>query len=403
MVVACVACDGEFSFPDSVAIPDKGNLLRCPHCGRKNRLFPGGVMVLEPVGPESAERNSGRAMSPGAVRTEVPPAAEPPPEASIPRLVVSSSRGLKEYETVATALASQGCLGRGEQATLKHIEEKWHLEPHEVQDLLCRLGIKVGLESEDCGESGSEERTSAVAGLALGRNPQGFEEYRSEQDGSVLIQVPGGTFTMGSDERDNEKPPHRVSLESFLIGKYAVTNAQFGRFVSATGYRVTGDWQTFARDWGEQAPVVMVSWNDAQAYCQWAGCRLPTEAEWEYAARGPGSREYPWGNDWGPGRAWFGDNSGGQARSVGGLPAGASWCGAMDMAGNLCEWCSSLYKPYPYSASDGREDLSANGTRVYRGGSWGNSQDGCRSAVRSADAPDDVNFLVGLRCARSAP
>lgn len=102
---------------------------------------------------------------------------------------------------------------------------------------------------------------------------------------------------MGSNTGDgDEQPPHSVTLAPYWIGKVPVTNAQFRRFVSATGHRAAGDWSQYERKWGAQAPVVDVSWHDANAYCQWAGLRLPTEAEWEFAARGTDGRAYPWGN-----------------------------------------------------------------------------------------------------------
>ena len=182
----------------------------------------------------------------------------------------------------------------------------------------------------------------------VGTNARGYRECRNARDGSVLVVVPGGTFTMGSDELPNEKPPHRVTLAAYCIGKYAVTNRQFKKFVSATGYDAGGDWRSWAAKWGEQAPVVCVSWHDAVAYCRWAGLRLPTEAEWEYAARGPEGRKYPWGDKWDGSRcnnAVKGSKGPGKAVAVGSYPSGASWCGALDMAGNVRQFTTSLYEP----------------------------------------------------------
>lgn len=204
---------------------------------------------------------------------------------------------------------------------------------------------------------------------ALGVNKCGYHEYRSERDGSVLVQVHGGTFIMGS-EYDDERPPHRVALEPYLIGKRAVTNAQFGVFVAATDYHASGRWLMFAKDWGDDAPVVEISWRDATAYCTWAGLRLPTEAEWEFAARGPHGLTYPWGDTWEPECLVWRENSGGRAQPVGSRPFGASPFGLLDMAGNVWQWCSSMYRRYPYRKDDGREG-PGEGDHVLRGGSWG--------------------------------
>ena len=118
----------------------------------------------------------------------------------------------------------------------------------------------------------------------LATNAQGFQEFGNEKDGTVLVKIPGGTFQMGSNEQDAEKPIHAVTLSAFLMARVPVTNAQFARFVSATGFDAGTEWTSYASNWGDQAPVVCVNWNDATAYCRWAGLRLPTEEEWEYAA-----------------------------------------------------------------------------------------------------------------------
>jgi formylglycine-generating enzyme required for sulfatase activity len=184
----------------------------------------------------------------------------------------------------------------------------------------------------------------------------------------VLIHVPAGAFTMGSNDFDSEKPPHRVTLQPYLIGKFPVTAAQFRGFVRATGHKAAGDWERYAREWGDDCPVVDVSWHDAEAYCRWAGLRLPTEPEWEYAARGPQSRVYPWGDAWDPERAWWKANSSNRAHPVGTKPSGASPFGALDMAGNVWEWTASWYDRYPGNR-DSHNDFGQK-YRVLRGGSW---------------------------------
>ncbi|MBM3465307.1 MAG: hypothetical protein FJX76_24705, partial [Armatimonadetes bacterium] len=130
----------------------------------------------------------------------------------------------------------------------------------------------------------------------VGTNPKNYHEYTNDRDGSELIMVPAGKFQMGSTATRDERPVSSVALKPFFIAKTPVTNEQFRAFVKATGYQASANWEEMARKWGDRAPVVNVSWNDANAYCKWAGLRLPTEAEWEFAAKGPQDLEFPWGN-----------------------------------------------------------------------------------------------------------
>ena len=238
----------------------------------------------------------------------------------------------------------------------------------------------------------------------LGPNAQGYVEAENQQDGTVLIRVAAGAFVIGSDHDPSERPPHEVRLAACWIAKAAVTNAQYRRFVQATGHQSAGEWERWAQRWGDGCPVVDVSWHDAMAYCQWAGLRLPTEAEWEHAARGSHGLRYPWGDAWDASRCrnsvGGGVGSAGQPAAVGSYPQGASPFGCLDMSGNVWEWCSSRYTPYPYSASDGREDLTGDALRSLRGGTWYlNHPDGFRAAIRIGTHPGDSNG--GFRCARS--
>jgi serine/threonine-protein kinase len=172
------------------------------------------------------------------------------------------------------------------------------------------------------------------------------------------VWVPAGEFDMGSNEgTGNEKPVRRVRLPGFWLYKTSVTNAMCRKFVADTGHRKP-EFEPYTQGgrkvWtnprfnGDEQPVVGVSWDDAVAYLRWAGARLPTEAEREYAARGPENRRYPWGEQAPTGeRAIFERDYGTQGpAAVGSVPAGRSCCGPLDLAGNVWEWCSDWFGPY---------------------------------------------------------
>lgn len=242
----------------------------------------------------------------------------------------------------------------------------------------------------------------------LGKNALGYEEAENERDGTVLICVPAAAFAMGSDSAlAEEQPRHDVDLEAYWMAKTPVTNAQFVRFVSDTGYQSAGDWKRWVDKWGEACPVVTVSWHDAVAYATWAGLRLPTEAEWEYAARGPEGLEFPWGDAWDVSKCHNGVGSGLSSAkkpiAVGSYPQGASPFGCLDLAGNVREWCSSLYLPYPYRADDGRERLDSRDgdRRVVRGGSrYLYAPEWFRGTSRFRYASRSCTNDTGFRCAR---
>ncbi len=247
-------------------------------------------------------------------------------------------------------------------------------------------------------------------------------------NGVPMVLVPVGCFTMGSSYEEytrayeiclqtvgqavspdncifdlfvDEAPEHQVCFDKpFWIDLAEVTNAQFG----SSGLFHHPD-----------LPRENVSWFEAVEHCKARGARLPTEAEWEYAARGPDGLRYPWGNEFDPsltnycdaGCKWdwrderYSDGYNYTA-PVGSYPDGVSWVGALDMAGNVFEWVSSLYWPYPYSATDGREADASNYTdwRVLRGGAWSSTEESVRSANRGLGEPDTRDSLSGFRCAR---
>ncbi|MCB9151011.1 MAG: SUMF1/EgtB/PvdO family nonheme iron enzyme [Caldilineaceae bacterium] len=211
--------------------------------------------------------------------------------------------------------------------------------------------------------------------------------------------VPAGEFVMGSDDHhDDEKPQHTVNLPDFYISKTPVTNAQYKHFVEATNHRVPDHWQNGQIPKGkENHPVVNVSWHDARAFCAWANVQLPSEAQWEKAARGTDGRIYPWGNQPPTDKLCNFNNNVKDTTPVDRYSAGASPYGCLDMAGNVWEWTSSLYKPYPYEANDGREDPEADGRRTWRGGSFDYDDNGVRCAFRLDWYPDSRYYGCGFR------
>jgi formylglycine-generating enzyme required for sulfatase activity len=241
------------------------------------------------------------------------------------------------------------------------------------------------------------------------------------RDAADMVRIPAGVFLMGSDDGpQDERPQHKVNLAQFLIDRNQVTNNQFAQFLNAVGahgsrgekyydvddndariHRRDGQW--VADNGHANRPVVETSWFGARAYCAWAGKRLPTEAEWEKAARGTKGRKYPWGNEQPDGsRAHF--NSGwNDFRQVGSFPKGASPYGALDMAGNGWEWVTSAYKPYPYDPFDGREDLTQDQVRGTRGGGQDSKAEELTVTQRGRHVsrnPRGGHHNIGFRCAR---
>ena len=218
----------------------------------------------------------------------------------------------------------------------------------------------------------------------------------------AMIAVPAGEFTMGSDVED-ERPPHTVFVDAFEMDKLEVTNQEFERFVQETGYVTDAEkggdtsWRYYAEG-KPQHPVVKVSWNDAVAYCGWAGKRLPTEAEWEKAARGTDARVYPWGNQWDAARANAKEAGYRGTTAVGSFPAGASPYGVLDMAGNVAEWTTDWFKAYP--GGDFYSPYFGEKYRVIRGGGWFSDQKLVRTTERSCSGVELANDDVGFRCAR---
>ena len=285
-----------------------------------------------------------------------------------------------------------------------------------------------------------------VIGIYIGwfkEKPDIGSRMISEIDGMTLVYVPEGEFSMGSPEGVGEyaeQPQHQVYLDAYWIDQTEVTSAMFSTFVNETGYKTDAEkdgesyvylqiyevWESMkGADWQhpygqyssianlENHPVIHVSWNDAYAYCIWAGRQLPSEAQWEKAARGTDGRTYPWGNqvpagnllnfadtntnfDWSDSSA---DDGYADTAPVGSYPDGASPYGALDMAGNVWEWVADWFGVYPTESVDYPTGPSSGIYRVLRGGSWIGNTYSIRSAKRSNNYPTNSSGYVGFRCA----
>jgi len=225
------------------------------------------------------------------------------------------------------------------------------------------------------------------------------------KDGAEMVLIPAGEFQMGSNDGDyDEKPVHTVYLDAFYIDKYEVTNAQYKKFMDATGHKAPNYWND-SRFNDPKQPVVGVSWYDAKAYADWAGKRLPTEAEWEKSARGGLiGKKYPSGDNLTRDDANY-DGTGGKDIWEYTSPVGSfapNGYGLYDMAGNVWEWCADWYdgEYYKVSPKENPKGPASGNWRVIRGGSWYYVINGLRVANRNSLAPTDVHYDVGFRCAQ---
>ena len=239
------------------------------------------------------------------------------------------------------------------------------------------------------------------------------------------ITIPAGKFVMGSreddkDAEDNERPQHTLEIPyDYRIGRFPVTNAEFKVFAEASSHELNREQRATLEQTGlRDHPVVNVSWRDAIAYCSWLTqdlrtkgvigaaevvC-LPTEAEWEKAARGEYGKQYPWGDEWDPQRCNSAEKGPGKTTPVGAYsPQGDSPFGVADLAGNVYEWCQSMFRSYPYAAGDGREELTSDGSRVLRGGSFFNLRRYARCAFRFDNHPDGRDDHLGFRVVVVSP
>lgn len=270
-----------------------------------------------------------------------------------------------------------------------------------------------------------KHRDLAVAHLACAMLAAFSAPVLAQRSGAEteMVRLAGGTFAMGSDKGlADERPPHTITVAAFSIDVRAVTNAEFAEFLNtlgggvnnARGQRLFDDDDNDARihkragRWSadpgwERKPAIEMSWYGARDYCAWKGKRLPTEAEWEFAARGTTGRAYPWGEERpDKSRARFATGYSAFA-DVGTHPKGATPEGLLDMAGNVHQWTSSIALAYPYSADDGREENDKLADRVTRGGAADTGPETLRSTWRGASVSRNAragHHNIGFRCAR---
>jgi len=258
----------------------------------------------------------------------------------------------------------------------------------------------------------------AAEALGQAGDPRFTDAARAEN----WVTIPAGEFLMGAQKDDpsrpnydreayeEEAPVHRVSLDAYQIARYPVTVGEYLRFVEAEGYEDESLWtqQGFGKwstpeGWEEQLehptrPVVGVSWYEAAAYAAWMGCRLPTEAEWERAARGPEGRRYPWGDDKpDPLLLNYSESKINCPTPVGIYSRGTTPDGILDMAGNVWEWCSDWFAEYPKTGVKAPKGPLSGSGRVLRGGSWNNNPRNCRATYRNNNDPDERNDNIGFR------
>jgi formylglycine-generating enzyme required for sulfatase activity len=234
-----------------------------------------------------------------------------------------------------------------------------------------------------------------------------FVVLTGTRNDAPMALIPAGEFAMGSDRgQDDEQPVHRVSLDAFYLDVYEVTVSRYAEFLTSQQVAPPFKWSESRPGSHSNKPVTGVDWFDARDYCRWVGKRLPTEAEWEMAARGTEGRLYPWGNDH-PTRShvnagqksWQGYDT---LTNVGRYEAGKSPTGLYDMAGNLWEWVADWYDPtyYQFSPRDNPAGPAAGPLKALRGGAWNNDAASIRSANRAGYIPKARRNDAGFRCAR---
>lgn len=247
--------------------------------------------------------------------------------------------------------------------------------------------------------------------------PTALPSQITDAQGGLMQLVPAGPFVMGNNAgMPDEKPTHVVNLPAFYMDKFEVTNVLYRACVEAGGCQAPvntsdgnhpGAYGTYGNPEFDKYPVIWVDWNRAQIYCHWRGARLPTEAEWEKAARGTDERKYPWGNaiasttfaNYGNHLPTYHSGVFGKTITVGSYPSGQSPYGIEDMAGNVWEWVADWYDMYPGGDVSANDAFGQQTYKVLRGGSWQDDPELLRTTFRGGNTPDTAVDFIGFRCA----
>jgi formylglycine-generating enzyme required for sulfatase activity len=409
-----------------------------------------GKLVVPPAAAAfrtQADSPTGRLQASLSERSQRPAAIEPPPEPAKPpepAETVEIARAARKTAAVHDSLtsnfpeATDPLLGRrtnpGAEMLLTALPDREEDIPIESEQLIQRsdsrgatvvwiiiifLAVAAGLvawqlrtnmknvsTSANSSPSPSPDQATAQNTTALlGATPEAAASPVPSAGAATpagMVFVPGGAFKMGRNNGDEfESPAHTVNVKPFFIDRTEVTNEEYQRFVSATGHRAPAHWAGGKIPEGQtNFPVVNVSWDDANAYARWANKRLPTEAEWEFAARGTDGRIYPWGSGWKRDYANAGRSRNGALIETGRYEPGASPFGALDLCGNVWEWTSSEFADYP--GKKARSSLAGAGLKVIRGGAYNVTPQRATSTYRGAVPPDRVFDKTGFRCVREA-